>query len=169
MSFAEHARTLIAYNRWANEKLLDAAAGVPADDAGRRLGASFGSVHGNLQHILFGQVIWLARWRGDAAPPPPQHDDGDAHAVHDALAAMFAASHNDLDAFAQSLADADWGRIVAFADTSGVPHADPLGRLITHVVNHGTFHRGETGMLLARFDRSPGDLDYHYYCRGAGR
>ena len=34
-----------------------------------------------------------------------------------------------------------------------------LDQLITHVVNHGTHHRAETGMLLDRIGRSPGDMD----------
>jgi uncharacterized damage-inducible protein DinB len=30
-------------------------------------------------------------------------------------------------------------------------------------VNHGTAHRAETGLLLERLGRSPGDLDYSAY------
>ena len=40
----------------------------------------------------------------------------------------------------------------------------PRDQLITHLVNHGTHHRAETGMLLERIGRSPGDMDYLYYC-----
>jgi uncharacterized damage-inducible protein DinB len=35
---------------------------------------------------------------------------------------------------------------------------------IVQIVNHGTAHRAETGLLLDRLGRSPGDLDYAYYC-----
>jgi uncharacterized damage-inducible protein DinB len=164
MGFADHARTLLGYNRWANEKLLDAAAGLPWEDATRAGGASFGSVAGNLQHIIYAQVVWLSRWHGAPSMPELPNMDG-----RDQLAAAFVASHKDLDAFATALTDADWDRMIEFTDTRGAAHADPLGRLITHLVNHGTLHRGEAGMLLASLDRSPGDLDYHYYCREAGR
>jgi uncharacterized damage-inducible protein DinB len=41
----------------------------------------------------------------------------------------------------------------------------PLDQTIVHVVNHGTAHRAETGLLLERLGRSPGDLDYVLFCR----
>ena len=50
-----------------------------------------------------------------------------------------------------------------YKNTKGMPFQAPLGQLITHVVNHGTHHRAETGMLLERLGRSPGDMDYVYY------
>ena len=39
-----------------------------------------------------------------------------------------------------------------------------LAHSIVQIVNHGTAHRAETGLLLDRLGRSPGDLDYAYYC-----
>jgi len=49
---------------------------------------------------------------------------------------------------------------------TGTPYQAPLAQLITHVVNHGTAHRAETGMLLERLGRSPGDMDYVYFHLG---
>ena len=47
---------------------------------------------------------------------------------------------------------------------AGTPRQVVLAHSIMHVVNHGTAHRAETGLLLERLGRSPGDLDYIYYC-----
>ena len=47
---------------------------------------------------------------------------------------------------------------------AGTPAQVVLAHSIMHVVNHGTAHRAETGLLLERLGRSPGDLDYIYYC-----
>jgi len=62
--------------------------------------------------------------------------------------------------YVAGLADADLPRLVKYTPRSGVPREQPLDQLIIHLVNHGTAHRAETGLLLERLGRSPGDLDY---------
>jgi uncharacterized damage-inducible protein DinB len=156
MGLAEHARLLMAYNAWANLRVIECA--LMLDDAalGRDRGASKGSILGNLQHIVSAQDVWLRRWQRKPwrqFEPPPREQ----------IAAAFEASHGALSAFVAEMGDADWHRIIDYNDTAGEPQRVALGALITHVVNHGTLHRGEAGMLLAAHDRSPGDLDFVYF------
>lgn len=155
MSSAEHARLLIAYNRWANEKVLDMADALTDAQLDREYGASFGSIRGNLQHVLTAQGVWLARWNGE----PTSYD----LAAPANLRAAYDSSHKDLAAFAEALTDSDWTRAVDYTDSAGAPRRRKLGGLIAHMVNHGTHHRGETGMLLAQLGRSPGDMDLVYF------
>jgi uncharacterized damage-inducible protein DinB len=42
----------------------------------------------------------------------------------------------------------------------GMVGEQPLGELLVHLVNHGSHHRAEVGLLLERMGRSPGDMDY---------
>lgn len=149
---------LVAYNRWANEAVLAAAAALSPERLAKSAGASFDSIHGTLAHILSAQTIWLARW---TKRTPPRFTTEPL----EALRAAFAASHDGLEAFAASMSATDWARPIPYTDTSGAPWTVPLGTLITHVVNHGTFHRGEAGLLLAAEGCSPGDLDFVYWAR----
>src|SRR5262249_8708928 len=123
------------------------------------VGAYIGSLDNNLRHTLLATRIWLARWKG--AGPPRLQDP-----VTDPWPEAYAATHADFRAFVEPLTDAYASRIVEYKDTRGNPFQLPLDQLITHVVNHGTHHRAETGMLLERIGRSPGDMDYVYYCLG---
>ena len=70
------------------------------------------------------------------------------------------ADRHDLEYWRQ-LSDAD--RVVHYRNTKGEPFQMVLAQLVAHVVNHGTHHRAETGMLLERLGRSPGDMDFVYY------
>lgn len=162
MGFADHARLLVAYNAWANHRVLEQA--LTLDDAALQPdgGASKGSILGNLQHILTSEIVWLRRWRGEPTSglqTPPRTE----------IRSSFEAADGALQAFAATLDDADWNGVIDYNDTSRVPHRVPLGVLITHVINHGTLHRGEAGMLLAAHDRSPGDLDFVYFVLEQGQ
>jgi uncharacterized damage-inducible protein DinB len=150
-------RRLVAYNQWANEKILTAIDGMTAEELARPVDAYIGNLARNLHHVRWATRLWLARWRG-VAPPAAGESSSES------WAAAYAETHAELREFVESLTDADADRVVHYKNTKGVPFQLPLGALITHLVNHGTHHRAETGMLLERLGRSPGDMDYVYYC-----
>ena len=159
MADAAQLRKLVAYNQWANEKILKAIDGMTPDELARPVEAYFGSLAKNLQHVLFAMRVWLARWRGET---PPRLDTPVTEPWRDA----YAATHADFRTFVEPLTEAAADRIVSYRDQRGNSYQAPLAQLITHVVNHGTAHRAETGMLLERLGRSPGDMDYVYFHLG---
>jgi uncharacterized damage-inducible protein DinB len=149
-------RHLLDYNQWADEKIVAAIAGASADELAQPREAYFGSIASNLLHTLNVQRLWLARWKG---APPPALDEPMSTTWRDA----FAASHRDLRDHVFPMKDADLDRVVQGRDSRGNAYAMPLARLVAHLVNHGTQHRAETGLLLERIGRSPGNLDYFYF------
>jgi len=149
----EQARRLIAYNQWADERVLAAIERVSVEELERPREAYFGSIADNLWHTLGAQRRWLARWKGE--PLPPLERPAIA-----SWSAAYAASHAALRQFVAPLSAADLERAVKYTLRVGATGERPLGPLIIHLVNHGTHHRAETGLLLDRIGRSPGDLDY---------
>jgi uncharacterized damage-inducible protein DinB len=157
--YADHMRSLIGYNRWANERILEAASALTDEQLrgdGQPSGASYDNILGTLNHVLFAQAMWLERWHGRPNPEA-------VALARDALWATIADVDRRLAEFGESLGDDDFERVVAYHDTRGTPHRRTLGPLLAHVVNHGTYHRGEAALMLTRLGRSPGDLDYVYY------
>lgn len=156
MADSSQLRRLVAYNQWADERLLRAVEGLPAEELTRPREAYFGTLAANLRHIVGAQRIWLARWRGEA----PRYDEP--------LAApwrpVYAETHAALGAYVGALSDAEAERVIRYTDLRGNARAIVLAQAITHVVNHGTAHRAETGLLLERLGHSPGDLDYSVFC-----
>lgn len=63
----EDVRTLLAYNQWANRKLLDAARSLGSDEFTRDLRTSHASVRGTLVHIIGGEWKWLKLWKGQSS------------------------------------------------------------------------------------------------------
>jgi uncharacterized damage-inducible protein DinB len=57
---------LYEYDRWANNRVLQAVSALSAEQFTRNLGGSFGSVRDTLVHIIGGEWIWLAYWKEPA-------------------------------------------------------------------------------------------------------
>ena len=147
---------LMDYNQWADGRILAALDGLSAEELSRPREAYFGTIAANLRHTLGAQRIWLARWRGET----PRHDETVTAPWPEAYAVTHAAARS----FVAGLSDADADRMLRYTDLRGNTRQVLLAHSITHIVNHGTGHRAETGLLLERLGRSPGDLDYVYYC-----
>lgn len=165
-ALADHLRRLLAYNQWANERILSSAEGAGEQDLIREFGGSYGSVKSTLRHILAAQNLWHARWAG-LIPT------GDRDEILSRLADLetpideaFGKSHAGLAEFGAALTDQDFERSFDYLDTRGNQHRRELGQTITHLVNHGTYHRGEAALMLTSLGHSPGDIDYLYFTPG---
>jgi uncharacterized damage-inducible protein DinB len=54
-----HAQLMARYNRWQNQSLYTAAAQLSDAQRREQRGAFFGSIHGTLSHIQFGDQVWM--------------------------------------------------------------------------------------------------------------
>ena len=156
MSSVAHLRSLLAYDQWANDKILAVVALLTDEQMDAKGGASFDSIRETLLHIAGAQMIWCWRLTGQdmTAFATPSHQDP---------VRWFASAHADLRRLSASLKDDDFDRLFPYKDRAGVDHVRPFGELIVHLVNHGTYHRGEVALMLSAAGHSPGDLDYLYY------
>ena len=157
MASARQIRRLVAYNEWADRRILAAIDGMTPAELEAPREAYVGSLEKNLRHTVGAQLRWLARFTGE---PLPSSDE-----LRAPWPAVYASAHQALAGYVAPLADADFDRMVKITLASGATNEQPLGDLVIHVVNHGTAHRAETGLLLERLGRSPGDLDYFLFIR----
>ena len=56
---AAYIQRLARYNRWQNENLYGVADRLSDDERRRERSAFFGSIHGTLSHILWGDCTWM--------------------------------------------------------------------------------------------------------------
>jgi uncharacterized damage-inducible protein DinB len=115
--------------------------------------AYFGTIAANLWHTLNAQQRWLARWNGESMPRLGRPTIA-------SWPAAYAETHAALRRLVAPLTADDLRRPVKYTLRVGVVGEQPLGELLVHLVNHGSHHRAEVGLLLERMGRSPGDMDY---------
>jgi uncharacterized damage-inducible protein DinB len=151
------------YNRRANEALYEACAALSDDERRRDLGAFFKSVHGTLNHLLLGDLIWMARFEGGT------HPSSDLGAIlHDDFAELRqarVAMDARIEVFFDRLPDGFEVRTLRYLNNSGFDTVDPVAVILPHFFNHQTHHRGQVHTLLAQLGRTPPVLDLHRLLR----
>lgn len=149
-------RDLYAYHRWANARVLDAASELDAEAFTREVESSFPSVQKTLIHMLAADWVWLQRWNGTSPTAMP---DGWAGVEFPGLRTAWAELEAAQTAFVEALTEADLDRPLAYHNTAGIAAEQPLWQLLRHVVNHGTYHRGQVTTLLRQVGGTPPGTD----------
>lgn len=158
MSSLQSLRLGAACNRWANARLYDACARLADADYRRDLGAFFRSVHGTLNHLLLGDLLWQARLHG--TPAPASALDAELCPSLPALRERQTAADAALGAYLESCRQRDLPRPLRYTSLlTGAVMTLPLWVALTHLLNHQIHHRGQVTALLSRLGVDYGDID----------
>jgi uncharacterized damage-inducible protein DinB len=158
-----HALVLqLRFTEWATRRVLESAATLSAEDLHRDLGNSYRSLFDTLVHIYQADAIWFDRLMGlptdRLATYEPRPDLA-------GLSEQWQALHGRYLAWAESLAPADWDRIVPHRNLKGEAARQAVWRIVLHVVNHASYHRGQVTTLLRQLGREPTGTDLMLYYR----
>lgn len=157
----EEMRTLFDYNAWANHRSLDASAALPNDQFIQPLGSSFASVRDTLAHICGAELIWYERFQGNSPSALP---DVSAFKNVEALRAHWSEQEAKLLGFVASLTQSDVDRVLEYKTLKFGVYSNPLWQSMQHVVNHGTYHRGQITTMLRQLGAKPILTDLmHFY------
>ncbi|MFN0123384.1 MAG: DinB family protein [Blastocatellia bacterium] len=155
-------RMLHEYTIWANQRMLDAIDQLGVADQQRENGISHGSIHGTALHMLFGEWVWLARWKGNSpAAPLPAADYPDIAAIR----AHWRQVENERADFIATLTDEALQAGCAYAAINGDRFTNPLGLLMQHCFNHATLHRGQVVGMIRQLGVTPPQTDFLFFFR----
>ncbi len=156
-----YVRQMARYNAWQNRSLYGAADAL--SDAMRRqdMGAFFGSIHNTLNHLLWGDQIWMSRF-ADTAHPLAKNiaDSTGQYPGWDDLKHKRAAFDAIIQTWAETVDDrALSGDLTWFSGAIQRPVTKSVALCVTHMFNHQTHHRGQVHALLTRSGAKPDDTD----------
>ena len=164
-----YVRLMARYGTWQNESLIAAADTLDGDARRLGRGAFFGSIENTLNHLLWGDRIWLSRFSD--SPPP---DGGIAASV--SLApdwSSYKAERRETDAaitsWASAITDRDLqGDLAWHSGAIGQEIVRPVALLVVHLFNHQTHHRGQVHAMLTAAGARPEATDLPFM-PGLGR
>jgi uncharacterized damage-inducible protein DinB len=145
------------YSLWATSKLLDAASRLSSAELTRDLQVSHSSVLITLQHIYYADRTWLARLEGrqiDFADPAPGP-------TLEQLKEHWPPVLAGLKAYVEAEADLD--RQLTSRRLNGDTFTIARWKILLHVVNHATLHRGQVMAMLRQLGHVPPATDLFYF------
>ncbi len=156
----EWVRMMAAYNAEMNRRLYAAAAGLPVDERRRDRGAFWGSIHNTLNHLLWGDRTWMARFAGWPKPAQTLRESTTLAADFSSLRAARAEADAAIEDWAATL-DAAWlaGEMRWLSGAAQREVSRPRAMLVTHFFNHQTHHRGQVHAMLTAAGEKTGDTD----------
>jgi uncharacterized damage-inducible protein DinB len=152
----EEVRSLYDFNAWANRHTLDSCAGLSREQFLKPLGSSFSSVRDTLAHLLAGEWIWLERWQGRSPASLPKAEDFPDFA---GLRARWEDEGRKLLDFAHTRTQEQLNALAQIRTLDGTPYTHPLWQMMQHLVNHGSYHRGQVATLLRQLGAQPAATD----------
>ena len=143
---------LIDYNYWARDRALDAISAITPEEFIRPMGNSFNSVRDTVAHICAAEHIWISRLKGEHPQGLRKPDR-----IPDVGAARkeWVELERELREQLARLGPEAVERNIEYQNLRGEDQSDLLWQMLQHLVNHGTYHRGQITTMLRQLDAMP--------------
>jgi uncharacterized damage-inducible protein DinB len=155
---------MAGYNRWANERVYDAASELSEKEWQKDTGAFFGSMMGTLNHLVATDRIWMKRFTGLGEAPNA------LDAIVDRDFAGLRAARVKEDArimeWVDALSEEEFqGRFTYVTMTDVRTVSQRIAPALAHLFNHQTHHRGQAHAIFTSLGKPSVPLDLIYFQR----
>ena len=148
------------YHQWATERTLESCEKLSFEELTKDLGGSFPSLRETLVHCLFADGVWFHRVQGLAYTKPKPEDFSSVSDLKAAWQPLFTSWIGLID-------QTDPEKVLQYSALDGQPFKSSFEEIVRHVVNHGSYHRGQVAMMLRLLGHAPIQTDWIVMTRSA--
>lgn len=146
----------IVYNQWANQVLIEWLKQQPATLYEEEVSSSFPSINKLMHHIMEAEKYYLSI----LSPTQPEYEK---HMTTKAIFEELSRIDQELISWQDAQSEEGMERIISLK-RSPVVEKYTVATLITHVLNHSTYHRGQVIALRHQLGLSDAPrIDYYRY------
>jgi uncharacterized damage-inducible protein DinB len=145
-------RTLLDYHYWARDVILEGVAVLTPEQFTRQVDSSFKSVRDTVAHIYAADLVWYTRWLNES---PSGLIAYDTFPDVDSIRRSWVDLEKKVRGFVEHLGEEGVSRVFKYTLLSGAAGASPFSEMLTHVVNHASYHRGQVTTLLRQLGIPP--------------
>jgi len=144
----EYCQLMACYNAWVNAAFYETIASLSDEERKRDLGVYYKSVHGTLNHLLYGDSSWFGRFTDQ--PFAITNVGQELYSDFDELRRERIATDAAILYWAESLT-LQWLRepLTYRSNVDGITRTLPRGVAVVHFFNHQTHHRGQAHAILS--------------------
>jgi uncharacterized damage-inducible protein DinB len=145
MNLADSMRRQFVYDEWANREILAAMRKNGTDERSLQL----------MAHILSAERLWLERLRQQQQSSPvwPKIDLDQCEAQAAAMGKLW-------QEYIELVTTGDLSQTVSYKNSKGEPWTSTVGDILTHVVMHSAYHRGQIASHMRESGRTPAYTDF---------
>jgi uncharacterized damage-inducible protein DinB len=149
MNLADYFRRQFAYNAWANGEVLAVIRTSGADERSLQL----------MSHILSAERLWLERiqQQPQSLPVWPKFDLAECEAQAAAMARLWDDYLNVLNG--------DFSPVITYKNARGEPWTSTVVDILTHVILHSAYHRGQIASHMREVGETPPYTDFIHAVR----
>jgi uncharacterized damage-inducible protein DinB len=135
---------LTNYNQWANERMGSALQKLTPAQLNLEQKSSFNTIRKTAEHIADCEYNWMKRINGDSAWEFKAKNFEDITKMTEFLAQQSKSfinlvEHSDADRLEE---------VISYKNSKGEPFKNELYKIITHLMNHSTYHRGQLVTMM---------------------
>jgi uncharacterized damage-inducible protein DinB len=146
-------RHLFDYMIWCDRLMFEAGRTIAEAEYYKPREISAGSIHNLFVHQMVAQQTWLRRWRGHVMTGRLENQT--EHPTREVLAERWPVVHQSLLEFLSQQSVATLNAPMTVTRNNGEALTLPLGAMMTHVADHGTYHRGQLNTMFKQAGIEP--------------
>ncbi len=145
-------KLLHAFNSWADNRIIDAVAAMPAEKVMQDMKSSHGGIFGTLVHLVGAEKIWLSRW----TPKPDSRflSAADVPTV-EALKNAWVAIGFETAKFLGTMTDRKLQETFTMKTSKGESYTHTYWQAFQHMVDHSSYHRGQIVAMMRQQGIAP--------------
>lgn len=151
MLFKHHFIHLFNYNNWATKETIKSIKIIP--EPSRRIISL-------ISHIIASQEIWFSRIINKKSEITPW----EIFSVDECLDKADSITGRWIN-FLEHTSDEGLDKVIHYGNTQGNNFENSIKDILTHIINHSTYHRAQIALLVKEAGGKPAATDYIVYQR----
>ncbi|GAA0134882.1 DinB family protein [Paenibacillus sp. YSY-4.3] len=147
------------YNIWANERMIQHLRALPEELFLREVNLGFKSIAEVFGHLASADEVWFARIKEENPPSTAAKSFITIEEASNHITGLQSRIRQHLGSIS------NFEKNVAYRNTRGQEFQNSISEIIQHVVNHGTYHRGNVTTILRYLGHSGTTTDYISFLR----